>query len=190
MTVLAAGAFALPVQRWVTVRRSRTAAVPALGDPARLSAVLAVSDIDDVTRRALDHLAQRIATELEAPSALVSLLDDTEQHFPGQYGLGGGPAALACGGLPLEYSFCRYVVASGQPLVITNALDDRLVRNHRSVTERGVRSYVGVPLFGAGGYIVGVVSAYDTFIRTWGDTAVDQLHGFARIAESLLGTGH
>jgi len=186
--VWAAGAFALPVQRWATVRRQRSAAVRTLDDPARLAAVQAVGSIAATTRATLDDLARAIAGTFQAPSALVSILDDTEQHFPGQYGLGGGPAALACGGLPLDYSFCRFVVTSGEPLAIDNTLTHRLVRHHRATTEWGVRSYLGVPLYGADGPIIGAVSAYDTFTHEWTEAATEQMHGFARAAESILGS--
>jgi hypothetical protein len=56
-----------------------------------------------------DHACHR-ARVLDVPLALVSLVDDRQQFFPGATGLTG--EMLACRSTPISHSFCKHVVMS------------------------------------------------------------------------------
>lgn len=170
---------------WITHSRRDAATVDTaavLTEPERVAAVAALGVIGGDPIPELDELARRAASVLRTRTAVVSLLDADAQFFPGQFGLGGGPAATARGGLTYDLSFCKYVVARQEPLEIGDALRHRLVRDHPATTERGVRSYLGMPIRTRQGHIVGVFSVYDTFARKWTMDDYAELNRFAQLA--------
>ena len=157
----------------------------ALNDPARLAALDALDVVGRPPIAELDELAQSAAGQLRAPSAIISLLGADCQHFPGVSGLGGGHAATTRSGLSYDYSFCKYVIATERALEVGDALRHPLTRNSPSATERGVRSYLGVPMRTRNGVLVGTVCVFDTFTRKW--TADDHAK-LARIAQLAMRT--
>ena len=93
---------------------------------------------------AFDRLARLVSRLLEVPVALVTVVEEDRQVFPGMTGL---PEPYATTReTPLSYSFCRHVVMSGEPLEIQDARDHDLVRDNPAVEELGVIAYLGVPL--------------------------------------------
>lgn len=184
--IMVAVAVAVLLGSLLVIRSRRVATVgdptAALIDPTRVAAVHALEVIDNDPIPELDELARRAASMLRTPTAVVSLLDADAQYFPGQFGLGGGPAAVARGGLPYEYSYCKYVVGEQQPLEITDSLRNPLVRDHLATTERGVRAYLGMPIRTRQGEVVGVFCVYDTFTRKWSIEDYAELNRFAQLA--------
>ena len=135
---------------------------------------------------ALDRIAAAAADALAVPIALVTVVDETQQHMPGMAGLA-GPAAAARA-VPLSYSLCKHVVASGAPLVVTDAMAHDLVSASLSVTELGVRAYVGLPLVTAEGECVGALCAVDRRPRAWTHGDLERLRDLAVEATAELQT--
>ncbi|WP_229068256.1 GAF domain-containing protein [Actinoplanes sp. DH11] len=107
--------------------------------------ILAAIDLDDPElRRHLDRVAARTAERLGQPIALVSMVLDTAQVFPGSYGLTGWLAEMA--GTPIEWSFCVNAVRTGAAYVVPDATADAEQADNPLVTVDGVRSYAGVPI--------------------------------------------
>ncbi|MFI7588494.1 GAF domain-containing protein [Spongisporangium articulatum] len=132
----------------------------------------------------LDAFARRVATELESPVALVSLVDAEGQFFPGAVGL---PEPMATERwTPLSHSFCQHVVTSQAPLVVGNAHDDPLVRHNGAVQDLGVIAYAGAPVV-LDGMVVGAVCAIDHRPRTWSAEQVARLGELARECSLALG---
>ena len=81
----------------------------ALDSPGRLAALQASGLLDSPPEAAFDRLTHLAVLLLNAPVALVSLVDDRRQFFKSQVGLA-EPWASARE-TPLTHSFCQYVVA-------------------------------------------------------------------------------
>ena len=99
------------------------------------------------------------------PVALVSLVDDRRQFFKSQTGL---PEPWASAReTPLSHSFCRYVVASRQPLIVSDARAESALAANPAIHELGVVAYAGVPLTSTDGHTLGSFCAIDTKPRAW-----------------------
>lgn len=111
-------------------------------DGRRQERVASVLDSSDPGT--LDAFARDVATDLDAPVALVSIVGRDAQEFAGAYGLSGWLAETR--GTPLEWSFCRRVVGTGKPYVVADAVNDAVQRDNPLVLDGTIGSYVGVPL--------------------------------------------
>jgi diguanylate cyclase (GGDEF)-like protein len=153
---------------------------PALTSAPRLAALRATGLLGGTASPVLDRLARLTARLLGVPVALVSLVDDAAQHFPGLAGLGG--RAGAGRGTPLSHSFCQHVVATGRPLLVDDAAAHPLVATNRAVAELGVVAYAGVPLRTADGETLGALCAVDTSPARWTPEQVATLEDLAAAA--------
>src|SRR4051812_29692981 len=95
------------------------AAAAAVTDPDRLEAVRATGLLDSHITPSFDRLARLAAHVLNAPVALVSLVDADRQFFKSCLGL---PEPWASErGSPLTHSFCQHPVATREPLLVDDA---------------------------------------------------------------------
>lgn len=135
-------------------------------DGARLRALRATG-LTGQSDPAFDRFARMVRRQLGVPLALVSLVDERRQFFPGQQGL---PSPLAQEReTPLSHSFCILVVASGRPLVVEDARSDPRVRDNPAVDELSVAAYLGVPLTDGEDNVLGSLCAIDHEPRVWTD---------------------
>jgi PAS domain S-box-containing protein len=138
--------------------------------PARLAALRATGLLTSQPSPVLDRLA-RVATRLlGVPVALVSLVDDERQWFPGLAGLTGPVAETRQ--TPLTRSFCEHVVAGGAALAVDDAATHPLGHDHPAIGGLDVQAYLGVPLTDAAGITLGALCAIDAVPRRW--TAADR----------------
>ncbi len=151
-----------------------------LTDPARLAALEASLLLDGVGLPILDRLARIACALLAVPVALVSLVDDHGQHFPGLAGLEG--FAGDDRGTPLSHSFCQYVVTSDCAMLVEDAALSELVRDNLARRDLGVVAYAGVPLRNAEGQTLGAFCAIDTKPRAWADDDLSLLENLAAAA--------
>lgn len=152
-----------------------------LTDSARLTAVRASQLLDGATNDVLDRLARLTTRLLHVPVALVSLVDDRGQHFPGMAGLGGWAGAQR--GTPLTHSFCQYVVTNGTKLIVEDASAHPLVMDNLAFSELGVVAYAGVPLRTSDGESLGAMCAIDTTPVHW---SVDQIATLEDLAAAAM----
>src|SRR4249920_1063113 len=94
--------------------RDKLAAV--IENGARLKALRRTSLLDTPPEEVFDRLTRLATTLLHVPVALVSLVDGNRQFFKSSVGLPDPLASLRQ--TPLTHSFCKHVVASGEPLVV------------------------------------------------------------------------
>ncbi|WP_082772372.1 SpoIIE family protein phosphatase [Actinoplanes sp. TFC3] len=149
-----------------------------LTDPARLHALhqVAASAEPDA---AFDRFASLVKRMLGVPVALVSLVDDLRQFFPGQVGLPEPWSEKR--ETPLTHSFCQHVVDEGIPKVFPDARIYAQVRDNLAIPELGVVAYAGMPLNDAEGRTLGSLCAIDTKPRAW---TKDELEILADLAEA------
>jgi GAF domain-containing protein len=164
------------------VRAAADAAV-GLADPARLRSLQRVC-VGAEPDEAFDRFAGLVKRLLGVPVALVSLVDEQRQFFPGQVGL-----AEPWDGkreTPLSHSFCQYVVVEGQPKVFPDARIYAQVRDNLAIPELGVIAYAGMPLTDADGRTLGSLCAIDTKPRAWSKDELEILHDLAEACSSEL----
>jgi PAS domain S-box-containing protein len=135
-----------------------------LADAGRLVALQQTNLLDTAAEEAFDRLARLAARLLTAPIALVTLVDADRLFLKACLGL---PEPWASARqLPLSHSLCQRLLATGQPLVLSDVHADPLARGNQAVAEFGVAAYLGIPLQFAG-QVVGSLCVADRQPRGW-----------------------
>jgi PAS domain-containing protein len=142
-----------------------------LNDPARLNALRNLRLLDSDTEESFDRLTRLARQFLGVPVALVSLVDERRQFFKAASGLGGWAGQSRQ--TPLTHSFCQHVVASGQPLKVTDARENQMLSTNLAVSELGVIAYLGFPIRSPDGFVLGSFCAIDTKPRIWVQHEID-----------------
>lgn len=154
-----------------------------LHDPGRLQSVIDTC-LGPRADGAFDAFARLVCRFLDVPTALVSLVDDERQFFPGAKGLDG--AAGESRETPLSHSLCQLVVRTGAPLVITDAAADALTCTSAAVSELGVAAYAGMPLRDDDGRVLGSLCAIDVEERRWTQAEIETLRDLADACSAEL----
>ena len=157
----------------------RSAAAPEL-----VPVLPAVTPLPAASDPAFERFVRLVRRQLGVPVALVSLVDAQEQVFPGAAGL--PEPWQTTRRTPLTHSFCQHVVLAGQPLVISDARDDDLVRENLAVRDLSVVAYAGMPLLDAEGVVVGSLCAIDSRPRQWSADDLAVLADLAAACSSEL----
>jgi serine phosphatase RsbU (regulator of sigma subunit)/PAS domain-containing protein len=111
----------------------------------------------------LDRVAAVAAARLGAPAARVSLLTRTRTVAAAA----GSPGVRPGHRSALEDTLCTVAAASRAPFAVTDALTDERLRALPAVATGGLRSYLGVPLVGAEGHVLGVLCVHGPDPRAW-----------------------
>ncbi|MGZ4445895.1 MAG: SpoIIE family protein phosphatase [Nocardioides sp.] len=131
-----------------------------------------------------DRYARMVRNALRVPTALVSLVEEDRQVFPGAVGL--AEPFQTTRETPLSHSFCQYVVADQRPLVISDArIDDRL-HDNPAIRDLGVIAYAGWPIRDHHGTVIGSLCAIDGEPRTWTDDDLELLQDMAAACSTEL----
>ncbi|MGH9139102.1 MAG: GAF domain-containing protein [Acidimicrobiales bacterium] len=151
-----------------------------VGDPERLAALRRVLLLDSPPTPQFDRLTRLAARLLDAPVALLTLIDADRQYLKSAFGL---PEPLAAEReTPLRYSICQHALAVGGPLVVRDTSAHAELNGHPAASELGVRAYAGVPVTSPDGYGLGALCVLDWQPREWGDDEVGVLSDLAAIA--------
>lgn len=154
-----------------------------LRDPARLAALRRTALLDSPAEESYDRLARLAARILNAPIALVNLVDDQRQFSKSCFAPTTWPWER---NTPLADSFCRHAVASREPLLIEDTREHPLVGSSAVVTELGVISYAGVPLIESGGHALGALCVLDVTPRRWSEGQVETLRELAALVSTEI----
>lgn len=152
----------------------------AITDAARLATLAATGLLDSPPEEAFDRLTRMVARLLDAPTALVSLVDADRQFF--KSGVGLSEELARARETPLSHSFCKHVVVERRPLVVPDARLHHLVANNDAIRDYGVLAYVGMPLTTSDGETLGTLCAMDTRPREWSTEALATLEDLAAAA--------
>ncbi len=137
----------------------------ALADPARLAALRRTALLDTPVERTFDRMCRLAQRLLGVPVLGMGLLDIDREWFKSSIGLPEPWASTRT--LPLTHSFCKYVVASGEPLVTSDARQDPRLQQNLAIPDLNVVAYAGFPLKTADGYVLGTFFAIDSQPRVW-----------------------
>jgi hypothetical protein len=146
---------------------------PLLGNVSRLKALRDTQLLDSAADESFDRLAKLAAKLLNAPVALISLVDDERQFFKSCVGL--AEPWRSARETPLSHSFCRHALNSPEPLVIEDARTHPLVRDNLAIRDLDVAAYAGVPLITSSGHALGTLCVIDHQPRSWTSDQIETL---------------
>ncbi len=127
-----------------------------------------------------DAIAKLVATILEVPIALISLVDRDRQWFKARHGLAATETSR-------DVSFCGHVVADTSPLVVRDAYaDDRFSDNPLVTGNLHIRFYAGYPLRTVNGHVLGTLCAIDHVPRELSASQSEALELLSRQVSALL----
>lgn len=159
--------------------RWRKAALPP-DEEARLAAVRRLGLLDTESEERFDRHARIAAAALDAPIAMVSLVDRDRQWFKSHQGFDFTET-------PRDMAFCAHAILGNEPLVVPDALqDDRFADNPAVVGDPHVRFYAGIPLHSSDGARVGAFCVVDHKPRSLSAAQLRMLKDIARLVEEEL----
>jgi diguanylate cyclase (GGDEF)-like protein/PAS domain S-box-containing protein len=149
-------------------------------DPLRLDAIrnLGLEAIPD--RDLFSRITLLASTMLGCPIALLSVVEQERQWFLGRT----GTDLLET---PIEDSFCAVCVLGEGPLLIEDArLDARLADNDLVTGPPFIRSYLGVPIRGEGGVLLGALCGISPEPSAFRPEQIAPLAMLAELAEQSI----
>jgi GAF domain-containing protein len=158
-------------------RRALLDAAAAVEDQDRLDALHSTGLLDSDISPSFDRLARLASSVLNAPVALVSLVDADRQYFKSCLGLPEPWASQR--GSPLSHSFCQHAVASREPLLVTDAREHEVLHENPAIRDMGIVAYAGIPLIDAEGHALGTLCVIDSQPRHWTSHQVQLLSDIA-----------
>lgn len=153
-------------------REALLATATAVQDPKRLAALRKTGLLDSAPDPSFDRHVRLAAEVLNAPIALVSLIDEDRQFLKSTIGVEERET-------PLSHSFCQHAVAQRTPLIVEDAREHPLLKHNPAVEEMGTVAYAGVPLIDAGGHALGTLCVIDSRPRKWSKSQVELLNDLA-----------
>ena len=136
-----------------------------------------VQDDELIADASFDRYARLVRHSLGVPVALVSIVEEDRQVFPGAEGL--PPSYQRARQTPLSHSFCQYVVADEEPLVLTDARLDPRLRDNCAIDDLDVIAYAGWPIRDQHQRVIGSLAAIDSEPRAWTDHELAMLEDLA-----------
>ena len=168
-------------------RRSVTDA--ALGDPSRLAAIEASGLLDRASTEALERIARVTARALRAPAAQVNVIT-ADAQVPVACAARVGPVPESWSQpAAIDQSYCQYVAATGEPLVVRDAPNDPFVADSPATAVHGVGAYAAVPLrapAARGGHVLGSLCVIDVEPHDWTDEQLALLDDFGAMATAQI----
>jgi hypothetical protein len=145
-------------------RQALLAAAGAVNDSDRLDALRATGLLDSDITPSFDRLARLASQVLNAPVALVSLVDADRQFFK------------SCLGLPEPWASERQAPLT---LLVDDAREHELLRDNLAIRDMGVIAYAGIPLIMPDGHALGTLCVIDSRPRHWTSHQVQLLKDLA-----------
>jgi hypothetical protein len=158
--------------------------ITALDDPVRVTTTRRLAARYQNPSPVFDRLTLIAAEVLDAPVALLSVVDPDGQFFLGAHGLPENLGSLRR--TPLDYSICQYAVASGAPFIVTDTSTEPRLAANRAVTELGVAAYAGIPVIHSRWLVLGALCVIDFVCRDWRDDQLSILDTLANLCSAEL----
>ena len=150
---------------------------PYVVDRGRLASLADSGLLGDDVDPALDRWTRLASSLLNAPIALLSMVDRDRQYSKSHVGL--GPDAARARETPLSHSFCQHVVARQEPLIVSDARLDPLVCDNPAIEDFGVIAYAGQPVTTSDGHTLGSFCVIDSKPRLWSAAELELLEDLA-----------
>jgi hypothetical protein len=115
---------------------------------------------------------------------VLSIVDRHRQFFKSQ--IGTPQPWFSVRETPLSHSFCQWVVAGSEDLIVEDARNHPGLQGNLAIRDLGIVAYAGSPVFSQQGPVLGSFCAIDSQPRKWTPADLDILHCFARMSEAFL----
>ncbi len=146
-----------------------------LKNPSRLEALKRYSATDLRAEASFDRLTRLASKMLDAPIALVNIVNDEKQLCKSAFGIDGDMDDV-----PNSVSFCAHTVTMHKPFVVEDTTKHPLLSDNPFVdTSDGFRSYLGIPLETEDGYNIGTLCVLDMKPRRWDASDIETLEDLA-----------
>jgi two-component sensor histidine kinase len=155
-----------------------------LASPNRLRSLALTGLMDTAPEPGFDRITRLVRRALTCEVSLISLVDEKRQFFKSHCGI--PQTAPFVRGTPISHSFCQNVVTMNRPLIVNDAHSDDLFRTHPAVRDLNVIAYLGMPITGQGGYVVGSLCAIKNHPHTWTEDEIESISDFAGLVDELL----
>ncbi|PJF45179.1 MAG: hypothetical protein CUN55_00290 [Phototrophicales bacterium] len=150
-----------------------------LQDLARLQVLRELALIDSPQETVYDRITQIASKVIGVPVSLVSMVADKYQFFKSMVGL---PEPWASDRrTPLSHSFCQYVVATNEPLVVSDARKVDFLWDNLAIPDLNVIGYLGMPLTLSDGKPLGSFCVIDSEPHEWNETEIAIVRELAQI---------
>ena len=127
-------------------------------EPKRLIALRKSGLVGTSSKDSFDRLIE-LATELTgAPRGCITLFDAENFTYKSAIGI---PDDEPHSGR-VEESFCRYVVGTGQPLIVDDALNDARTSDNRAIELHSIAAWAGYPIDSEDGDVLGTFCLVDS----------------------------
>jgi len=151
-----------------------------IDEARRLFALRRLQILDTEAEPGFDHITHLARQIINAPIALISLVDENRQWFKSKSGLNLQET-------PRDISFCGHTILDDQTLTVADAKKDkRFFDNPLVVAEPHIRAYGGVPLHAPTGERIGAICVMDTRERYFSDSELKSLSMLASIVEDMF----
>lgn len=121
----------------------------------RLAALRNLHILDTPEEAVFDEIARLAGAIVEAPIALISLVDENREWFKSHIG-------LEAREVPRAISFCQFAIRQTDLFVVEDALLDERFKNNPLVQgDPYIRFYAGMPIVLNGGHVVGTLCVVD-----------------------------
>lgn len=149
-------------------------------DVGRLAAVARTGLLDSVPDEPFDRLARLAAALLDTPLAFVTIVDDTRSYWKSAIGI--DAIGIVDRNQSIPDSFCQYIVATGERLIVDDAAHDPRTRDNPSVRKLGVAAWAGFPLIAPTGEVLGSFCVVDMRTRSWSEQDINVLQTLSAAA--------
>ncbi len=143
-----------------------------LSNPDRLAAVRNTGLLDSAPHPAIDNIAEMTAEAIGTPFASVSLVLNDRQIVVGCNRDESAYPRFRT----LDMSLSKFVVVSGEPLIVDDATQHPLLAGQPVVRAGLIRAFAGIPLVDASGAVLGTVSVWDNDPHDWSASQIQLLH--------------
>ncbi|GAB5441787.1 MAG: hypothetical protein Fues2KO_21360 [Fuerstiella sp.] len=143
----------------------------------RLHALQQYQLLDTPSETAFDEITELTARLLNAPIALIVLVDEQRQWFKSRHG-------IHVTETPREWAFCAHAVSEAKTVVVPDARQDPRFRSNPLVTgEPFMRFYAGAPLLNPEGFAIGTLCVIDRSPRT---ASTEFLHTLQTLSRQVM----
>jgi GAF domain-containing protein len=131
----------------------------------RLKILRDLALIDSPAETVYDRITQLASKAVGSPVSLVSMVGSDYQFFKSFVGL---PEPWASDrSTPLSHSFCQHVVATNEPLIVSDARNVDFLKDNLAIPDLNVIGYLGIPLTLQSGQRLGSFCVIDGKPREW-----------------------
>ena len=165
----------------------RTAAVigERVATPRRLAAVARTGLLDTGPEEPFDRLTRLACQLLGTPFGFVTIVDERRSFWKSCVGT--TAMEIADRQNPVGESFCQYVIAADQQVIIDDARLNPMTADNPSIASMGVIAWAGFPIRSPDGEVLGTFCVVDGVPRQWTAEQISVLDVLAHAASGEVG---